>query len=333
MMKKYVFATILCIAATWMSACSSEKIYESEKMNAYERTEYSPAKEYTDTGIYELDSTDEKAFYYEARFEDIEGKTTFVVKNSYEYDYETGKAEKIDSFTAENYDPFYVPGGKMLELDIDKNLYILDERRQVITKTNLTELTFPNQDSEKSSINFVYDIKSDGNYVYVNGGNNYSQGIILLLDMNLQGRAAFLSDDRWRLIAMQENSIKLLDEMNGVVYAYQAEKNKLRKEGKLPQNIMNFNVTKGFCPGNVEYDYFYYTNGYKNEDSGITEDWLIGVKNGRQEKIFDFTTMGIADYYIEDIIPDKQEGFYVWAITSEQEPVLYHFTPGETNMD
>ena len=221
----------------------------------------------------------------------------------------------------------------MLELDIDKKLFMMDERRQVITKTNLTELTFPNQDSEKSSINFVYDIKSDGNYVYVNGGNNYKQGIILLLDMNLQGRAAFLSDDRWRLIAMQENSIKLLDEMNGVVYAYQAEKNKLRKEGKLPQNIMNFNVTKGFCPGNVEYDYFYYTNGYKNEDSGITEDWLIGVKNGRQEKIFDFTTMGIADYYIEDIIPDKQEGFYVWAITSEQEPVLYHFTPGETNMD
>lgn len=60
---------------------------------------------------------------------------------------------------------------------------------------------------------------------------------------------------------------------------------------------------------------------------------MIGVKNGRQEKIFDFTTMGIADYYIEDIIPDKQEGFYVWAITSEQEPELYHFTPGETNMD
>lgn len=47
----------------------------------------------------------------------------------------------------------------MLELDIDKNLYVLDEQRQVITKVNLTELTFPNQASEKSSINYILILK------------------------------------------------------------------------------------------------------------------------------------------------------------------------------
>lgn len=331
MMKKYIFTTVLCIATIWMSACASgKKIYESEKMNAYKRMEYFPTREYADTRIEALDSTDEKALYCESRFEDIDGITTYVVKNTYEYDYETGKAEKIESFTAENYSSFYVPGGKMLELDIDKNLYVLDEQRQVITKVNLTELTFPNQASEKSSINYIFDIKSDGNYVYVNGQNNDGRGIVLVLDMDLQGKAAFLADSGWTLVPMRENKVKLVDNKDGSVYGYKEERNKLDKEGKLPKNVMDFSVTKGFCPGNAEYDYFYYTNGYKNEDNGIGKDYLIGVKDGRQEKIFDFTAMGIADFYIMSITPDTQEGFYIWVIASEEEPVLYHFTPSET---
>lgn len=331
MMKKYIFTTVLCIATIWMSACSSgKKIYESEKMNAYERTECFLTKEYDDTRIDALGSTDEKALYCESRFEDIDGITTYVVKNTYEYDYETGKAEKIESFTAENYSSFYVPGGKMLELDIDKNLYVLDEQRQVITKVNLTELTFPNQASEKSSINYIFDIKSDGNYVYVNGQNNDGRGIVLVLNLDLQGKAAFLADGGWTLVPMRENKVKLVDNKDGSVYGYKEERNKLDKEGKLPKNVIDFSVTRGFCPGNAEYDYFYYTNGYKNEDNGIGKDYLIGVKDGRQEKIFDFTAMGIADFYIMNITPDTQEGFYIWVIASEEEPVLYHFTPSET---
>lgn len=331
MMKKYIFTTVLCIATIWMSACASgKKIYESEKMNAYERTEYFPTREYADTRIDALNSTDEKALYCESRFEDIDGITTYVVKNTYEYDYETGKAEKIESFTAENYSPFYVPGGKILELDIDKNLYVLDEQRQLITKVNLTELTFPNQASGKSSINYIFDIKSDGNYVYVNGQNNDGQGIVLVLNLDLQGKAFFLADSGWTLVPMRENKVKLVDNKDGSLYGYKEERNKLDKEGKLPKNVMDFSVTRGFCPGNAEYDYFYYTNGYKNEDSGIREDYLIGVKGGRQEKIFDFTAMGIADCYVMNITPDTQEGFYVWAIASEEKTVLYHFTPSET---
>lgn len=331
MMKKYIFTTVLCIATIWMSACASgKKTYESEKMNAYERTEYFLTKEYDDTRIEALGSTDEKALYCESRFEDIDGITTYVVKNTYEYDYETGKAEKIESFTAENYSPFYVPGGKILELDIDKNLYVLDEQRQLITKVNLTELTFPNQASGKSSINYIFDIKSDGNYVYVNGQNNDGQGIVLVLNLDLQGKAFFLADSGWTLVPMRENKVKLVDNKDGSLYGYKEERNKLDKEGKLPKNVMDFSVTRGFCPGNAEYDYFYYTNGYKNEDSGIREDYLIGVKGGRQEKIFDFTAMGIADCYVMNITPDTQEGFYVWAIASEEKTVLYHFTPSET---
>ena len=330
-MKKYIMSIILCITAIGMSACASgKKIYESEKMNAYERTECFLTMEYADTRIDALESTDEKALYCESRFEDIDGITTYVVKNTYEYDYETGKAEKIESFTAENYSPFYVPGGKMLELDIDKNLYVLDQQRQLITKVNLTELTFPNQASGKSSINYIFDIKSDGNYVYVNGQNNDGQGIVLVLNLDLQGKAFFLADSGWTLVPMRENKVKLVDNKDGSLYGYKEERNKLDKEGKLPKNVMDFSVTRGFCPGNAEYDYFYYTNGYKNEDSGIREDYLIGVKGGRQEKIFDFTAMGIADCYVMNITPDTQEGFYVWAIASEEEPVLYHFTPSET---
>lgn len=330
-MKKYIMSIILCITAIGMSACASgKKIYESEKMNAYERTEYFLTKEYDDTRIDALESTDEKALYCESRFEDIDGITTYVVKNTYEYDYETGKAEKIESFTAENYSPFYVPGGKMLELDIDKNLYVLDQQRQIITKVNLTELTFPNQASGKSGINYIFDIKSDGDYVYVNGQNNDGRGIVLVLDMDLQGKAAFLADSGWTLVPMRENKVKLVDNKDGSLYGYKEERNKLDKEGKLPKNVMDFSVTRGFCPGNAEYDYFYYTNGYKNEDNGIGKDYLIGVKDGRQEKIFDFTAMGIADFYIMNITPDTQEGFYIWVIASEEEPVLYHFTPSET---
>ena len=55
-MKKYIFITVLCIVAMLLSACSSEKIYESEKMNAYERTEYTLPREYSDTDIHIIDS-------------------------------------------------------------------------------------------------------------------------------------------------------------------------------------------------------------------------------------------------------------------------------------
>ena len=89
-MKKYIMSIILCITAIGMSACASgKKIYESEKMNAYERTECFLTMEYADTCIDALESTDEKALYCESRFEDIDGITTYVVKNTYEYDYET----------------------------------------------------------------------------------------------------------------------------------------------------------------------------------------------------------------------------------------------------
>ncbi|MDD6178866.1 MAG: hypothetical protein PUB44_03290, partial [Clostridium sp.] len=138
------------------------------------------------------------------------------------------------------------------------------------------------------------------------------------------------ADGGWTLVPMRENKVKLVDNKDGSVYGYKEERNKLDKEGKLPKNVMDFSVTRGFCPGNTEYDYFYYTKGYKNEDSGIGKDYLIGVKDGRQEKIFDFTAMGIADFYIMSITPDTQEGFYIWVIASEEEPVLYHFTPSET---
>lgn len=40
--------------------CFRKKTYESEKMNAYERTEYFLTKEYDDTRIEALGSTDEK---------------------------------------------------------------------------------------------------------------------------------------------------------------------------------------------------------------------------------------------------------------------------------
>ena len=151
-----------------------------------------------------------------------------------------------------------------------------------------------------------------------------------MLNLDLQGKAFFLADSGWTLVPMRENKVKLVDNKDGSLYGYKEERNKLDKEGKLPKNVMDFSVTRGFCPGNAEYDYFYYTNGYKNEDSGIREDYLIGVKGGRQEKIFDFTAMGIADCYVMNITPDTQEGFYVWAIASEEKTVLYHFTPSET---
>ena len=95
-MKKYISVIMLCVVSILLSACSAERIYESEKMNAYERTECFLTMEYADTCIDALESTDEKALYCESRFEDIDGITTYVVKNTYEYDYETGKAEKIE---------------------------------------------------------------------------------------------------------------------------------------------------------------------------------------------------------------------------------------------
>ena len=329
-MKKYIFITVLCIVAMLLSACSSEKIYESEKMNAYERTEYTLPREYSDTDIHIIDSCEEKFLYYESRFEEIDGNYTFMVKNTYEYNYETGKINKMDAFTAEKFDLFCAPENKLIALDIDKNLYLLDSMKEVVAKTNLMEITIPNQDSEKCHMNLIYDIKSDGNYIYVNGQNKYNLRIILVLDMKLQGKTVVEADSGWTLITMQKNEVKLVDNKSSSVYSYYAEENKISKEGKLPKEVLDFTVTKGFCQGNGKYDYFYYTNGYKNEDNGIRADYLIGVKGGRQEKIFDFTTMGIDNLSIESITSDTQDGFWVGVATFGEDPVLYHFSSSES---
>lgn len=332
-MKKYIAVIMLYIMVAFISACSSEKMVESKNMNTYEKTEYIPIKEYADTDIHLTANSEKKCLYYESRFEEVDGKYTFMVKNTYEYDYETGKTIQINSFTAQDYSLFFVPGGKMLAVDADKNLYILNGQYELITETNLQEVSLMDKDSQKCGINLLFDIKSDGKYIYVSGTNTSNQKIVLLLDLNLKEKEVFYADQEWMIIALQGDQIGLADTKKGYLYVYDEEKNKLKNVGKLPKDALDTSVIGGFCKGNAEYDYFYYTNDYQNKDNGIREDYLIGVKSGKQEKILSFTTMGLDDLSIESIITDTQEGFWVWGIAANNETILYHLTLSDNVQD
>lgn len=64
-------------------------------MNSYERQQYSIAKEYPDTTIHVLDSSKYKCLYFESKFEREKGNAAFVIKDLYEYEYETEKVTKL----------------------------------------------------------------------------------------------------------------------------------------------------------------------------------------------------------------------------------------------
>lgn len=339
-MKKYFTAIMFCIAALFLSACSSEKLYESEKMNAYERTEYPLTKEYPDTTIHVMNNSKQKCLYYESRFEYEDGESTFVVKDIYEYDYNTGKVSKMDSLTEEEkyYGCIYVWENELLVCDTEcSNIYLMDSQHKVIAKNNLQELSFPGQDAQKCCMTLRLDIKSDENYVYLNGKNQYNQGMVLILDSNLEEKSVFFSDNGWTLMPMYENKIRLVDNKTHHLYEYKEEKNALDDVGKIADNVLDPTFTAGYCQGNSEYDFFYYTRNNQNKENGIRQDYLAGVKDGEQVIVFDFTAMGIDDLYIESITPDSRDGFWVWGTLSDekhvQEMVLYHFALSEKVQD
>ena len=58
-MKKHITVIMLCMAAAFISACSSGKVADSKNLNAYERTLYIPTKEYPDTSVDTMVSFDE----------------------------------------------------------------------------------------------------------------------------------------------------------------------------------------------------------------------------------------------------------------------------------
>ena len=335
-MKKHITVIMLCMAAAFISACSSGKVADSKNLNAYERTLYIPTKEYPDTSVDTMVSFDEKCFYAECRFEDIDGKQKYVLKNIYEYNYATGEAGKLDLLTdVEEYCGYCLtPDNNWLVYDpVNWDVSLRDAGHKVVAETNLQETSFPKTDAEKSRLNTISDVRCDENYVYICGKNKQNKATMLVFDMDLKEKNAFFADREWIFIPMQNNRIGLIDNKKGHIYTYNEEKNALEDVGKIPKNVLNASSTKGFCRGNAEYDYFYYTNGYGNEETGVSEDFLIGVKGEKQEKIWSFTAMGIENLYVQNITPDAQDGFWVWVIKNDEGTVLYHFTPSDRVQD
>ncbi len=275
-MKKYITVIMLCMAAAFISACSSGKVADSKNLNAYERTLYIPTKEYPDTSVDTMVSFDEKCFYAECRFEDIDGKQKYVLKNIYEYNYATGETGKLDLLTdVEEYCGYCLtPDNNWLVYDpVNWDVSLRDAGHKVVAETNLQETSFPKTDEEKSRLNAISDVRCDENYVYISGKNKQNKATMLVFDMNLKEKNAFFADREWMFIPMQNNRIGLIDNKKGHIYTYNEEKNALEDVGKIPKNVLNASSTRGFCRGNAEYDYFYYTNGYGNEDdfSNLTQ--------------------------------------------------------------
>ncbi len=269
-------------------------------------------------------------------FEDIDGKQKYVLKNIYEYNYATGETGKLDLLTdVEEYCGYCLtPDNNWLVYDpVNWDVSLRDAGHKVVAKTNLQETSFPKTDAEKSRLNTISDVRCDENYVYISGKNKQNKATMLVFDMDLKEKNAFFADREWMFIPMQNNRIGFIDNKKGHIYTYNEEKNALEDVGKIPKNVLNASSTRGFCRGNAEYDYFYYTNGYGNEETGVSEDFLIGVKGEKQEKIWSFTATGIENLYVQNITSDAQNGFWAWVIKNDEGTVLYHFTPSDRVQD
>lgn len=334
-MKRFLPIVFLMISIM-LCSCASGGIHESKEMNAFERIEGSLKKEYSDTNIHVLDSDSSKCIYYESKFESQDGQQRFVIKDLYVYNYDTGKINKLDFLTEEekSHNSFIcLPNDELLSIDPDHNICLLNSKSEVIATNHLQEMSFSNQKQGNVSVEIVFDVKSDGEYIYINGSDKANQNIVLVLDHNLKEEAVFYANAGWILISGNDNKIRLVDKKKNHMYEYIPDQNMIKDVGKTIIDVVSSSTCAGIVQGNEEYDYFYYTRGKYNKDNGLSEDGLIGIKGTKQEKIMDFSVMGIDDLYIEKIVSDEHDGFWIWGTVRDQEMVVYHFITMDSAKD
>lgn len=334
-MKRFLPIVFLMISIM-LCSCASGGIHESKEMNAFERIEGPLKKEYSDTNIHVLDSDSSKCIYYESKFESQDGQQRFVIKDLYVYNYDTGKISKLDFLTEEekSHNSFIcLPNDELLSIDPDHNICLLNSKSEVIATNHLQEMSFSNQKQGNVSVEIVFDVKSDGEYIYINGSDKANQNIVLVLDHNLKEEAVFYANAGWILISGNDNKIRLVDKKKNHMYEYIPDQNMIKDVGKTIIDVVSSSTCAGIVQGNEEYDYFYYTRGKYNKDNGLSEDGLIGIKGTKQEKIMDFSVMGIDDLYIEKIVSDEHDGFWIWGTVRDQEMVVYHFITMDSAKD
>lgn len=316
------------IISVMLCSCALGKMHESKRMNFFDRIECSLEKEYSDTAIHIADSNSSKCIYYESKFESENAQQRFIIENYYEYDYTTGKISKLDFLTEEerNKNTFIcLPNEELLSLDSDYNISLLNSGHNVVATNNLRELNLPDQEQKHFSIDSVFDIKSDGEYIFITGTDNDEHPLIFVLDHNLNEKAAIYTDSKLFLISANGNKIRFVDEKKSRIYEYVATENKIKDVGKTPQEMLESNLCIGDVQGNDQYDYYFFTKGKYNKNTGRPEDTLVGVKGEKAEIIMDFSVMGIDGLFIEKIVSDGQEGFWVWGTIPDGKMMLYHF--------
>ena len=330
-MKKKIGFLLICICMILLCACSAEKLSPSDTMNWYERKQYSVSKEYPDTSIHIIDSSKDKCLYYESKFEQEEGHSAFVIKDIYEYEYATERVTKLSFLSEEEKNwslLYYAENDLLIMIDADKNLTLLDSDRKAVAKTNIMELTFPNQSDAGYDMVSVIDARGDGQYVYINGVNADNQGLVFVLDMSLKEKTAFIAGEGVILTALWNDRVQFFNRQNRRLYRYDEELNEIVDDGKIESTFAERSTTAKLLPGNATYDVLYYTGGNRNSENGTKEDYLVGVKEKREEILFDFTTMGIDLLYVESIVCGHNDTYWVWGTTVDGEMVLYRFAPG-----
>lgn len=292
-------------------ACSAKQVKEADCYNRFTKEIIEADMESEEvTGDWVGASTAEKYILRSIkRGLKEDGKEGIIDSKWYECDWNTGERtlleyESLDLFSCINY----LPNGNIIVINREKNISIYDYEQRLVCGKNIEELHFKKADQKNIILESARYVYGDGENIYIIGENEQSEGIIYVLDEELNGKLAEVTPGVWNMTAQNGKDIIFFDESK--IYAYDSHQNEIYKKSTTSSILSSCFQNIELRNGTSNYEYLYLTNQHIEESTGEEKDYLVGVRNGKHEKIIDLVSMRLQDFNILDVCGDEADGYW-----------------------
>lgn len=330
--KKWIWLFFVFIFVCQLCACSSEITKDAVSYNKFSREIVEVDRETDAVTQGWIAASSEKRYIILDIIRGLkeDGTEGIIDYKWYDCDFNTGekkelKYESLDLKSCLNY----LPGGNTIVINSEKRISVYDNEQKLICERNIDDLDFTETDEKRNTViekaRYVF---GDGEHIYIIGVNAQSEGIVYVLDESLNGKLAEMTKSDWDMTFQYGENIVFYDEKN--IYSYIPKKNSVKNVASKPSNVIDKNAGIDLYKGTSEYEYLYITRNHVDEKTGEKTDYLMGISNGKHEKIMDFVSMGIQDLIIMEVCGDGAAGYWFVCENASGKKQNIHFVPGDS---
>ncbi len=317
-MIKKLFGILTVCLLMGLCACGGVNIKADKDYNKYLKEEF--CIEGNDD-VVKLDflNLNDKEIIYQEYTRSTKNNNEFII-TFFIYDLDKGEKRKIniDSSIGEIvHNASMIEEGNILLWGWNDEIFIVDSEGKIMHQNSINSVLneiMPEKDF--GSTVSIYDIYAENDYIYIDVIAD--QEYLCILDYNLQGK--LVEKGEWLFFTSRSDVPQLYNWTGNQMYTYDVNKNVLNKNGiKLDSEEY---VSANILPGDSYYDYYYYnfSRTYSPSESFYN---LIGVKDQKMYKVFDFNNMNIKQekVCINGIHEDGQGGFWIVSQPKEKKSI------------